>query len=453
MSDGAPAHVPSPLPPGAPVARRLAILVVVLALTRGALGAILDAPGIGPDERGHLQYLRTFTAGGWAAVQGVEARQSPLGYLPTLAAWWLAGGTTDPEAQAFAPATLSVPALAARLVSVAWSGANAWATWRVATTIWPRRPWTGLLATALASLVPGHVYVNASVTNEPAATTLATVTILAAARATGAPVPARRARSVAWAVVAATAVATKLTNLPVAVATGAAITWSLRSTWRPWFARRPVRAAAWAVAATGVAAYGALLTRHPSSSYAATAARTWPEAIVVGSVAFVRDGAATEALRTFWHAWDYDVAWPAAIDAPLTALLAAGVLLAAAGAILGAFPAPGTAYACLWFPVLAQVGFAVVRYGIGTIAGAEMGGAAQAKTFFPAIAPASLLGAAGLVAIAAPVARRAITPGAEDAPLVRLVTVGVLGCLVAADVAGLVASTWRHARWVVPGAP
>jgi hypothetical protein len=450
--------------------RLLAILVVALALVRGSLGAILDAPGIGPDERGHLQYLQTFAAGGWAGVQGVEARQPPTGYLPTLAAWWFAGGPTDPQAQVFAPVSLSGPALAARLVSVAWSGVTAWATWQLAQAVWPSRPWTALLALILASMAPGYLYVMASVTNEPAATTIATVTILAAARATTAPAGARRARLLGWAVAAVVAVATKLTNVPIAVATGAVIAWSLRATWRPWFARRPVRLAAWAVAAVAVAAYGAILTRHPSSSYAATAARAWPEAVVVGTVAFVRDGAATEALRTFWHAWDYDVAWPAAIDAPVTAVLGAAVLLGAAGAILGTVSvaviraaAPGTANACLWFPVIAQVAFAVVRYGIGTVAGAAMGGAAQAKTFFPAIAPASILGAAGLAVVVALVTR-ALTgrlrgipatggDAPEDAPLVRLVTVGAIACLVAADVAGLAASTWRHARWAVPDVP
>ena len=114
-------------------ARRLAILVVTLALVRGTLGAVLNAPGIGPDERGHLQYLQTFTANGWSGVQGVEARQPPTGYLLTLAAWWLAGGATDPQSQVFAPVVLTGPALAARLVSVAWSGVTAWATWATCT--------------------------------------------------------------------------------------------------------------------------------------------------------------------------------------------------------------------------------------------------------------------------------------------------------------------------------
>lgn len=476
MSSGASAHALTdtavPTRPGLVHARRLAALVVALAILRGALGAILNAPGIGPDERGHLQYLQTFATGGWSGVQGVEARQPPTGYLPALAIWWLAGGPTDPQSQVFAPVTLSAPTLGARLASVAWSGVTAWATWHLARVTWPSRPWMALLGTTLASLTPGYLYVMASVTNEPAATALATLAIFATARAIHAPSPQRRAELAIWAIAAVAAVTTKLTNAPVVLATGVTLLWALRASWRPWLHRRPIRLAAWAAGAIALAGYGALLTRHPSSSYAATAARVWPEAIVTGSIAFVRDGAATEALRTFWHAWDYDVAWPPDLDGALTFMLATGVGLAAFGAIagtlLGASPFArtiSTRHAFLWFPVIAQVGFAVVRFGIGTVAGAMMGGAAQAKTFFPAIAPASLLGAAGLVTVASlawSVVTRprtlhegdaAARPGREDASLVRSVTLAVIACLLAADLIGLAASIWRHGRWIVPGAP
>ncbi len=462
-------------------ARRLAILVVTLALVRGTLGAVLNAPGIGPDERGHLQYLQTFTANGWSGVQGVEARQPPTGYLLTLGAWWLAGGATDPQSQVFAPVVLTGPALAARLVSVAWSGVTAWATWHLARTIWPTRPWTAHLAMILAAMAPGYLHVMASVTNEPAATALATVAILTAARTIEAPLEVRRVRLVTWAVAAAIALTTKATNAPVVLATGVAIGWSLRAGWRAWLGSRPVQLAICGAIAVAILSYGALLSRHPSSSYAATAARIWPEAVVAGSIAFVRDGASTETLRTFWHAWDYDVAWPRDLDAAITVSLAIGVSLAAFGAILGVLPATATTasairtrHTALWFPVVAQVTFAIVRYGIGSIAGAAMGGAAQAKTFFPAIAPASLLGAAGLITVAAvawhTVARSELPPasdatgeadgastlspstGHEDPSLVRLVTLGAAACLVTTDVVGLAASVWRHARWVVPGA-
>ena len=477
---------------GSPVsvtrARRLAALVVTLALVRGALGAVLDAPGIGPDERGHLQYLQTFTANGWSGVQGVEARQPPTGYLLTLAAWWLAGGATDPQSQVFAPVVLTSPALAARLVSVAWSGVTAWATWHLARTIWPTRPWTALLAMILAAMAPGYLHVMASVTNEPAATAIVTIAVLTAARVIGAAPEARRTRLAIWAIVSAISLATKTTNAPVVLATAMAIAWSFRAEWRPWLGNRSVRFAAWASGVVAVAGYGTLLAIDPTTSYAATAARTWPEAVVLGTIAFVRDGAATEALRTFWHAWDYDVAWPRPLDTATTVPLAVAVGLATIGAILGARTertplrpssgappraTPPTRHAVIWFPVVAQVAFAVVRYGIGSVAGAAMGGAAQAKTFFPAIAPASLLGAAGLVTIVtlmwhtvahidlplSSVAARegmgSSTPsqssGQEDPSLVRVVTLGAITCLVATDIVGLAASVWRHARWLVPG--
>jgi hypothetical protein len=456
--------------------RRIAVLVVALALIRGALGAVLDAPGIGPDERGHLMYLQTFATNGWSGVQGVEARQTPVGYLPTLAAWWLAGGPADPTAMAFAPTTVATPTLAARLVSVAWSGVTAWAVWVLASLLWPTRPWTALLATLLATLAPGYVYVMASVTNEAAATTLATLTILTGAQTTAAPASDRTRRIAIWAIVALIAVATKVTNVPVVAATALAIAWSLRTTWRPWLGYRPVRIGMTITAVVVVGAYGALLTRHPTSSYAATAARIWPEAIVVGTVAIVQDGAAAEAIRTFWHGWDYDVAWPQRLDDALTVPLAGTIVVAVVGAIAATNPTHGasTRHAILWIPVAAQVAFAVVRYGIGSIVGAEMGGAAQAKTFFPAIAPAAMLGAAGLVTIATVVwhtmARPNLTTSAistedgqragasppsqstghEDPSLVRAVTLATIACLVATDLVGLALSAWRHAQWVVP---
>ena len=475
-------HVPTLHHPSldATGARRIAALIVALALLRGALGALLNAPGIGPDERGHLQYLQTFTANGWSGVQGVEARQPAIGYLPSLLAWNLAGGATDPQSQVFAPVVLTGPALAARLVSVAWSGLTAWATWHLARHIWPNAPWLALLSTALASLTPGYLYVMSSVSNEPAATALATSAILAAARVVHSPTTPRRPRLLTWGATATVAVATKTTNAPVVVATAIVVIWSSRTAWRPWLAHRPVRLALWAAALLLVAGYGALLTRHPSSSYAATAARVWPEAVVLGTIAFVRDGAATEALRTAWHAWDYDVVWPDGLDTTITTALALGMGLAVIGAIVGTLPMAGrstdvplTRHTVIWFPVAAQVTFAVVRYGIGSVAGAAMGGAAQAKTFFPAIAPASLLGAAGLVTIVAlmwhTVARTDLplppaaaeegvgasipshSYGQEDPSLVRVVTLGAITCLVTTDLVGLAASVWRHARWVVPG--
>ena len=475
-------HVPTLHHPSldATGARRIAALIVALALLRGALGALLNAPGIGPDERGHLQYLQTFTANGWSGVQGVEARQPVIGYLPSLLAWNLAGGATDPQSQVFAPVVLTGPALAARLVSVAWSAATAWATWHLARHIWPNAPWLALLSTALASLAPGYLYVMSSVSNEPAATALATSAILAAARAIGAIPEARQTRLVIWATVTAIAFATKTTNAPVALATAIAIAWSFRAEWRPWLGNRSVRFAAWASGVAAVAGYGALLVIDPTTSYAATAARTWPEAVVLGTIAFVRDGAATEALRTAWHAWDYDVVWPHDLDTTITTALALGMGLAVIGAIVSTLPMAGRSpnvppmrHAVIWFPVAAQVAFAVVRYGIGSVAGAMMGGAAQAKTFFPAIAPASLLGAAGLVTIVAlmwhTVARTdlPLSPaaaeervgasipshsyGQEDPSLVRVVTLGAITCLVTTDLVGLAASVWRHAQWLVPG--
>ncbi|RLT57363.1 MAG: hypothetical protein DWI71_04345, partial [Chloroflexi bacterium] len=101
-------------------------LVVLIAylLFRGSLGAVINAPGIGPDERGHVQYIQTFIGrsasetgeagsdGGLANVTGVEARQPVLAYLPASALWMLTGGPGDPVANEVAPTVLAGPILA-----------------------------------------------------------------------------------------------------------------------------------------------------------------------------------------------------------------------------------------------------------------------------------------------------------------------------------------------------
>ncbi|NDF39827.1 MAG: hypothetical protein EB140_13015, partial [Proteobacteria bacterium] len=87
----------------------------------GSLGAVINAPGIGPDERGHVQYIQTFigrsasetgeagSEGGLANVTGVEARQPVLAYLPASALWMLAGGPENAVANEVAPTALAGP--------------------------------------------------------------------------------------------------------------------------------------------------------------------------------------------------------------------------------------------------------------------------------------------------------------------------------------------------------
>ncbi|HAH15503.1 MAG TPA: hypothetical protein DCL45_05610, partial [Chloroflexi bacterium] len=118
----------------------------------------------------------------------------------------------------------------------------------------------------------------------------------------------------------------------------------------------------------------------------------------------------------------------------------------------GALPVPPL----LWLTALCQIAFAVVRYGIGDISGSAMGGVAQAKTFFPAIAPLGLIGAAGLATVTTGLSR--IWRRLRPVPLDQTDVQGFTGrwllpitfvWVSLVDVASLATSFWRHYQWWV----
>lgn len=488
-------------------------LVVLIAylLIRGSLGAVINAPGIGPDERGHVQYIQTFIGrsasetgeagsdGGLANVTGVEARQPVLAYLPASALWMLTGGPENSVANEVAPTALAGPILAVRLLSVAWSGVTAWITWRFALILWPGQPGMALLGTLLATSAPGYLFVMASISNDPMATTTITLALLATARViqgvTSVPAPGRYPLTpLAWWVASTVlAIATKLTALPVIAGTLMAIIWAHRQHWPAWWRKRSFRVASLSLAAIIIGICAVLLSRDPTSSYGATAIRIWPQAILAGLNGFITKGGLTESFRTFWHAFDYSVQWQEPFDTILTVIAAIPTALALVGLILhciseanprnsraastddgvsgqwdGAVPIPPL----LWLTALCQIAFAVVRYGIGDISGSAMGGVAQAKTFFPAIAPLGLIGAAGLATVVTGLSRiwRRLRPvpldqteiqgftGCERSDHINLAgwgaKRGVAGLLPITfvwvsivDVASLAVSFWRHYQW------
>jgi hypothetical protein len=95
----------------------------------------------------------------------------------------------------------------------------------------------------------------------------------------------------------------------------------------------------------------------------------------------------------------------------------------------------------VWVAALMQVAFVLGRYGFGDVLAIEMGGAAQAKAFFPALAPLALLFAAGFTT-----ALRAV--GATD----RWTTLGLFGWILTLDAVSLAVTTWQHYRWWPAGA-
>ena len=471
------------------------VLLIAYLLIRGSLGAVINAPGIGPDERGHVQYIQTFigrsasetgeagSEGGLANVTGVEARQPVLAYLPASALWMLAGGPGNAVANEVAPTALAGPILAVRLLSVAWSGVTAWVIWRFALILWPSQPWMALLGTLVATTAPGYLFVMASISNDPMATTTITLALLATARviqgvaSVPAPGPYPLTPLAWWMASTVLAIATKLTALPVIAGTLMAIIWAHRQHWPAWWRKRAFRVASLSLAAIIIGICAVLLSRDPTSSYGATAIRIWPQAIVAGLNGFLTKGGLTEAFRTFWHAFDYSVRWQKPFDTVLTVIAAIPTALALVGLILhctseanprntraassddgvsgqwgGAVPIPPL----LWLTALCQIAFAVVRYGIGDISGSAMGGVAQAKTFFPAIAPLGLIGAAGLETVATGLSR--IWRRLRPVPLDRTDIQGFTGrwllpitfvWVSLVDAASLAISFWRHYQWWV----
>lgn len=432
---------------------RVVILVLAYICTHGLFVALVNPPGIGPDERGHVQYLQTFATHGPTGVTGVEARQPLIGYLPTIAIWYLLGGPADPVAQEFAPTRIAPAVYGARVVSSLWSVVTAYATWQLVRVLVPEYPWMGLLTVILTTLAPGYLYVMASVSNEPVATALATLTILASARLTLStkrllPPTGRLRLVVIWISLGALAVATKLTTVPVIGATVITVGYHFRAQWRPIAFSYAGRTVLGILGCTAIVAYGYLLTFDPSSSYAATAARIWPQAIIVGVVSLIWDGGPVEAVRTFWHAYDYSVHWDRNVDAVLTGTITIGLVVTTLGLVRRATSlAPTT-----WLPLVAQLLFVVARYGIGTVSGAMMGGASQAKTFFPAIACIGLLGAIGLTAVVTDLRHlwRPAAPTAEDQTAGRWLALIVFVVMASYDVIGLGASLWHHYAWVRP---
>ncbi|HEX2516638.1 MAG TPA: hypothetical protein VH257_18185, partial [Chloroflexota bacterium] len=126
------------------------------------------------------EYLESWTASGGRAVTGVERSQPPLYYALASLPFRLTEG-----------APVGERLFTVRLLSVAAGVVTAGATWLSARWLWPRRPLLALLAAGVAVLAPGHLFLLASVNNDPLATALASVAGLAAVRLWLTPWPAR----------------------------------------------------------------------------------------------------------------------------------------------------------------------------------------------------------------------------------------------------------------------
>ena len=403
-----------------PSAGALALgLLAAYLFCRAALGAALNPLYNGPDEAGHVEYVATLAEG--RPVSGVEHRQLPTYYALAALPWRLSEGWTPIE-RSFALRLLSAAAGVVTLVGA----------WRAARTAWPSDTARPALS-ALWLLAPGHLFLLASVNNDPLVSAIATLSFLAALRVWT--VPSERGRWVVWALVSAAALAVKPTAVPVVAGAIGAYAWRWRSSLQ---ASTRLRIAVLGLVVAGVVANVLLALQPPSLSWLASLARFWPLAVVRAPVAYVARGGIVETFRTWWYGYDYLVRWPASLEAALAAACLFLTLLAAGGLLLaGRRAAPGIVWAC----AAAQIAFVLGRYGFADVLQINMGGAAQAKAFFTGIAPLALLAGAGI----ASTAQRLRLPSSVAA-------LGLFASVIAIDAVSLAVTTWHHYRWWQVGA-
>lgn len=468
------------------------LLLAGYVFTRAALGAAVNPPFNGPDESGHVEYVHALAQGAGGRVTGVEARQPPLYYLLAAVPWRATEGAALP-ARLFAVRLLSAAAGVGTL-SLVWGAASL--VWPHRPLLAALAAAFALLApghlfllssvsndppaealTSLAVLAALRLSLTPSATPPsgapvvplampPVMATNSSPAIPVALHQTVPTVPADTMSAAhlfwwwVWGLASGAALMTKPTTAPVVIATAAVLTSQrLYQRWHALLARRGVRLLAPALlllllllaAGGAVTGYVTLLSRHPTSSLAAAIARFGPVALLRAPLVYLRlDGTGIgESFRTFWYAYDYAVVWPKPLEYVLAGPALALCLFAALGLVVAGLPrrwgatlrsAPSASRRLplvLWIAAFAQIAFVMGRFSFGEVLRIEMGGAAQAKAFFPAVLPLSMLLVAGLTGGWARLGLR------DDRPL----TLAVLCWLLAMDAASLAITLWHHYRW------
>jgi hypothetical protein len=259
-------------------------------------------------------------------------------------------------------------------------------------------------------------------------------------------------------VASALAVGTKYSTAPVVLGTALALLWRYRARVFRRLGKGVVYGLAGAGAVLVVGAYLRLLGQPPSTSRWASLAHFWPVTLLQSLPAYVRGGLA-ESFGTFWYAYDYGVRWPVGVGSALAATGAALVLGAGAGLALwatcsrvkswtrrkvpdvGCRATDAGAPLVLWLAAGTQIALVVLRFGFGSVLQIEMGGAAQAKGFFPALLPLALLFVWGWAAL------YRFAGGRDD----RWLTLALLGTFLLLDWVSLGATFWHHYRWLQVG--
>ncbi len=430
-------------------------LILAFVATRGLLGALVNPPFNGPDERGHVLEIATVLHLDVSDEDRVSHRQPRPYYLAAALAIRLLGISIDPEHLDW---QVLLPLRLASVLLGTLTSAITYVTARYALRGGPAAAPTLALAAALvAGLAPIHQFTMASAANDPLAIVLAAVSTAAAVV-----VVARgwsRYRALVLVGAALAAVATKTTGWGAVVVAGLITVEALRR--RGQVARQDGGAVAsdgagsrgpggqWSISDRWLVGTGAasvlvglagllLVVRLAPKSFFVTHQLPFllPAAWRLPVNYLLAPGGLSETFRTFWVQPDYGVpALPAATIAAALLVLAAvlgGMRLAIARGISPLRRAPALVLIGSALIQLLLIGY---RYSLGVEKEILLGGAAQAKFMLPALPAIAILlvvGWAGLL----PVAQRRWLPAL------------VLVAMLAVDAATLLPFLWEHYQWL-----
>lgn len=430
-------------------------LVLAFVATRGLLGALVNPPFNGPDERGHVLEIATVLHLDVSDEDRVSYRQPRLYYVAAALVVRLLGIPIDPEHldwQALFPLRLA-SVLLGTLTTAATYGAACYALRGHPAAA----PTFALAAALVAGLAPIHQFTMASVANDALVMALAAVSTAAAVVIVAHGWSRNRTLVLVGAVLGAAA--TKATGWGAVIVAGLIVVVALRRE-QP-ATRQGVATVAsdgtgsrrssllWSISDRWLVGAGAvgvlvglasllLVVRLAPNSFFVTLQLPFllPAAWRLPMNYLLGPGGLSETFRTFWVQPDYVVpALPGATIAAVLLVLAAvagGLRLAIARRISPLRRAPALV---LIGSVLIQLLLIGYRYSFSVEREILLGGAAQAKFMLPALPAIAILlvvGWAGLV----PVAQR------------RWLPVLVLVAMLAVDAASLLPFLWQHYQWL-----
>ena len=430
-------------------------LILAFIATRGLLGALVNPPFNGPDERGHVLEIATLLHLDVSDEDRVSHRQPRIYYLAAALAIRLLGipvGPEQPDWQVLLPLRLASVVLGLLTTAITY------VTARYALRGDPAAaPSLALAAALVAGLAPIHQFTMASAANDPLAIALAAVSTAAAVVIVTRGWSGYRALVLVGAALAA--VATKSTGWGAVIVAGLIVVAALRrgrpatdqddaavaddGTGSRIPGRRWAISDRWLIGAgaasvlVGLVGLQVVVLLAPKSFFVTLQLPfLLPAAWGLSVNYLLAPGGLSETFRTFWVQPDYSVpALPAATIAAVLLVLAAvvgGLRLARARADGPLRRAPALV---LLGSLLAQLLLIGYRYSLGVEKEILLGGAAQAKFMLPALPAIAILLVVGWAGL--------LTGGQR-----RWLPVLVLVLMLAADAATLLPFLWQHYQWL-----